>query len=245
METELQYELSVAESDYKSVKINKIITFDNIQQIIDELNKTSIIGEDPTKYWEKDPVICKLEIINTDLIIKTKDIQYENFEQEECKSHIKTLLDLKVIAPSTSPHRSLALIVNKHSEQKRGKTRMVYNYKRLNDSTHIDGYTIPSKDVLINRIHKAKWFSKFDLKSGFHQVKMHLDSVKWISFSCSERLFGWKVMSFGLKNAPQIFQRKMDNIFGNYKEFTCTYIDDVLVFSKTKEKHYLHLKQVL
>ena len=54
METELQYELSVAESYYKSVKINKIRTFDNIQQIIDELNKTSIIGEDPTKYWGKD-----------------------------------------------------------------------------------------------------------------------------------------------------------------------------------------------
>ena len=109
------------------------MTFDNIQQIIDGLNKTSIIGEDPTKYWEKDPVICKLEIINPDLIIRTKDIQYGNFEQEERKSHIKTLLDLKVIAPSTSPHRSLAFIVNKHSEQKRGKTIMVYNYKRCVD----------------------------------------------------------------------------------------------------------------
>jgi len=52
-------------------------------------------------------------------------------------------------------------------------------------------------------------------------------------------------MPFGLKNAPQIFQRKMDNIFGEYKNFTCTYIDDVLVFSKTKEEHYLHLKQIL
>ena len=47
-----------------------------------------------------------------------------------------------------------------------------YNYKRLNDNTHIDGYTIPSKEVLINRIEKAKWFSKFDLKSEFHQVKI-------------------------------------------------------------------------
>jgi len=63
-ETELHYELSVAESDYNSIKINKIITFDNIQQIIDRLNKISIIGEDPTKYWEKYPVMCKLEIIN-------------------------------------------------------------------------------------------------------------------------------------------------------------------------------------
>ena len=73
-ETELHYELSVAESDYNSVKINKIITFDNIQKIIDGLNKISIIGEDPTKYWEKETVMSKLEIINLDLIIKTKDI---------------------------------------------------------------------------------------------------------------------------------------------------------------------------
>jgi len=122
---------------------------------------------------------------------------------------------------------------------------MVYNYKRLNDNTQLDGYTIPSKDVLINRIQKAKWFSKFDLKSGFHQVKMDPESIKWTAFSCSEGLFEWKVMPFGLKNAPQIFQRKMDNIFGEYKNFTCTYIDDVLVFSKTKEEHYLHLKQIL
>ena len=64
VETELHYELSLAESDYNSVKINKIITFDNIQKIIDGLNKISIIGEDPTKYWEKETVMSKLEIIN-------------------------------------------------------------------------------------------------------------------------------------------------------------------------------------
>ena len=163
-DTLTDYEISLQkDSDYNLVRINKTITFDNIQQIIDRLNKSSIIGEDPTKYWEKDPVICKLDIINPDLIIKTKDIPYGNFEQEECKNHIKALLQLKVVEPSISPHRSPAFIVNKHSEQKRGKTRMVYNYKRLNDNTQLDGYTIPSKDVLINRIQKAKWFSKFDL----------------------------------------------------------------------------------
>ena len=74
------------------------------------MNKTSIIGEDPTKYWEKDPVICKLEIINLDLIIKTKDIQYGNFEQEKCKNHIKALLDLKVIESNTSPHISKKIL---------------------------------------------------------------------------------------------------------------------------------------
>jgi len=80
-----------------------------------------LASTDPTKYSEKDHVICKLEIINPDLIIKTKDIQYGNFEQEECKNHTKSLLDLKVIVSSTSPHRSPAFIVNKHSEQKKRK----------------------------------------------------------------------------------------------------------------------------
>jgi len=93
--------------------------------------------------------------------------------------------------------------------------------------------------VLINRI---KWFSKFDLKPGFHQVKMHPDSVKWTAFSCSEGLFEWKVIPFGLKNAPQIFQRKMDNIFGNYKEFMCTYIDDVLGNGKIRLQPHISQK---
>ena len=66
---------------------------------------------------EKGCVTCKLEIINLDLIIKTKDIQYKNFEQEKCKSHIKTLLDLKIIAPYTNPPSSPAFFVNKHSQQ--------------------------------------------------------------------------------------------------------------------------------
>ena len=159
--------------------------------------------------------------------------------------HIDHLLKLKVIASSESPHRSPAFIVNKSSEQKRGKSRMVYNYKRLNDNTVEDGYTIPSKEILINRFQNAKWFSKFDLKSGFHQVKMEPESIKWTTFSYSEGLYEWHVMPFGLKNAPAIFQRKMNNIFNDCKTFTCVYIHDILVFSKTKEDHYLHLKQVL
>ena len=111
---------------------------------------------------------------------------------------------------------------------------MVYNYNRLNDNTVEDGYTIPSKEILINRIQNAKWFSKFDLKSGFHQVKMEPESIKWTAFSCSEGLYEWQVMPFGLKNAPAIFQRKMDNIFNDYKTFTYVYIDDILVFFQNK-----------
>ena len=121
---------------------------------------------------------------------------------------------------------------------------MVINYKRLNDNTQLDSYNIPNKEVLINKIQNSYWYSKFDCKSRFWQVKMHPESKKWTGFTYTEEHFEWNVMPFGLKNAPQIFQRKMDEEFIDCKDFTCVYIDDILVFSKNKEEHTQHLKKI-
>ena len=74
---------------------------------------------------------------------------------------------------------------------------------------------------------------------------MHIDSIPWTTFSCPEGHFEWLVMLFGLKNAPSIFQRKMDNIFRDNDLFVVVYIDDILVFSKNKKKHIGHLQIVL
>ena len=81
--------------------------------------------------------------------------------------HIGDLNKLKIIRRSTSPHRIAAFIVRKHSEIVRGKSRMVINYKRLNDNTKEDSYDISDKNELINRIQYRYIFSKFDCKSGF------------------------------------------------------------------------------
>ena len=81
--------------------------------------------------------------------------------------HISELLKLGVIRKSISRHRSPAFIINKHSEQIRGKSRMVIDYKRLNNNTIDDEYDIPDKTKLINSIQGSKIFSKFDCKSGF------------------------------------------------------------------------------
>ena len=119
---------------------------------------------------------------------------------------------------------------------------MVINYKRLNDNTIDDSYNIPDKIVLINRIQNCKIFSTFDLKSGFWQIKMHPNSIEWTAFTCPEGHFEWLVMPFGLKNAPNIFQRKMEDIFNKHKDFAIVYIDDILVFSKNRQEHKGHLQ---
>ena len=212
--------------------------------VIKILDEIEIIGEKTLKHWKNNRIVCKLDIINPEYIIKTTSIEATNQDVEDFKVQIKELLDLGVIRRSTSKHRSAAFMVRNHSEIVRGKARMVINYKRLNDNTRTDGYKLPDKTELINRIQGKKIFSKFDCKSGYWQVRMHEESIEWTAFTCPEGHFEWLVMSFGLKTAPPIFQRKMDSIFGEYKRFVLVYVDDILVFSKDIKEHLGHLQTV-
>ena len=92
---------------------------------------------------------------------------YNQEDKIEFEKQIKELLDLKLIRPSKSPHSSPAFMIRNHAEVKRGKARMVINYKELNKATKFDGYFIPNKNVLINLAKGKKYYSKFDCKSGF------------------------------------------------------------------------------
>ena len=118
---------------------------------------------------------------------------------------------------------------------------MIINYKRLNDNAYDDAYKIPYKDSLINSIQGCKYFSQLDCKSGFWQIRLKEDNKPWTTCSCLFGLYGWNVMSFGLKYAPQIFQWMMDNIFDKYS-FVFLYIDDILVSSYTFQEHIKHLE---
>jgi hypothetical protein len=111
----------------------------------------------------------------------------------------------------------------------------------LNDNTIDHAYNIPNKQEWINRIHGKKYFSKSDLKAGFWQVKMEEESIPWMAFTCPQGHFEWLVMPLDLKNAPALFQRKMQNFFNKNQEFVLVYIDDLLIFSKTYKEHIAHL----
>ena len=100
---------------------------EQIQNLIDRLEKLEVIGENVLKYWEKDKVQCMLKIKNPDYKIKTAKIEASEKDREDYKTHINDLLKLDVIRRSDSPHKSVGFLVNKHSEQKRGKSRMVIN----------------------------------------------------------------------------------------------------------------------
>ena len=102
---------------------------------------------------------------------------YANQDVKEFNKQVQELLDRGLIKNNKRPHISHAFVVRNHAKEKREKPRMVINYKKLNDNAIFDGYYIPSRIVLFNRIRGASWFSKMDCKSGYWQIKMDEESI--------------------------------------------------------------------
>jgi ribonuclease HI len=221
--------------------------------LLSRLKEQGFIGNDPLKHWQKNKVVCKLDLINPNLTIEDKPLKHVTpLMKEQFDRHIKALLEIGVIRPSTSKHRTMAFIVNsgtsidpKTGKEIKGKERMVLNYRTLNDNTNKDQYSLPGINTILKKISNSRIFSKFDLKSGFHQVAMSPESIPWTAFIVPGGLYEWLVMPFGLKNAPAIFQRKMDNCFKGTEAFIAVYIDDILVFSENEEQHAGHLEVML
>ena len=97
-------------------------------------------------------------------------------------------------------------------------------------------------DFGVSHIKGAKIFSKFDCKSGFYQIKMEEESKKFTAFSTPQGHYIWNMMPLTLANAPQIYQRKMDNLFKDYFNFMFVYIDDILIAYKNMKEHLKHLE---
>ncbi|QVY19168.1 p194 [Agapanthus tungrovirus] len=207
---------------------------------IKDLETLGFLGDDITKCQSN--WVCKFKVLNPDIKITCKGIDETPADKEEFRKQIAELLNQGLIyqAKPDCRHRSAAFIVRNHSEEKRGKARIVYNYKRLNDNMETDPFNLPHKNSLMNLIQGAKVFSKFDLKSGFHQMKLEEWFQPWTTFTCSVGLYTWKVCPFGIANAPCAFQRFMQDVFGHLK-FCLVYIDDILVMSKSRDQHKKHL----
>ncbi|KAJ1696376.1 hypothetical protein LUZ63_004888 [Rhynchospora breviuscula] len=212
---------------------------ENFQPLLERLKEQGYIGENPLQHWKKNQVKCKLDIINPDITVQDKPLKHVTpAMKEQFDKHVRALLKIGVIRPSKSRHRTMAMMVNsgtsidpKTGAEIKGKERMVFNYRTLNDNTHKDQYSLPGINTILKKVGNSQIYSKFDLKSGFHQVVMDPDSIEWTAFVIPNGLYEWLVMPFGLKNAPAIFQRKMDDCFRGTEDFIAVYIDDILVFS--------------
>jgi len=124
--------------------------------------------------------------------------------------------------------------------------RLCVDYRPLNEVTIKNKYPLPRIDLLFDQLAGAKVFSKIDLRSGYHQIKIKPEDIPKTAFTTRYGLYEYLVMSFGLTNAPAHFMYLMNSVFmPELDTFVVVFIDDILVYSKSKEEHAEHLRIVL
>ena len=124
--------------------------------------------------------------------------------------------------------------------------RLCVDYRPLNEVTIKNKYPLPRIDLLFNQLAGAKVFSKIDLRSGYHQIKIKPEDIPKTAFTTRYGLYEYLVMSFGLTNAPAHFMYLMNSVFmPELDKFVVVFIDDILVYSKNKKEHAEHLRIVL
>jgi hypothetical protein len=163
-------------------------------------------------------------------------------ELAELKVQLNELLDKGYIRPSSSLWGCPALFVKKKDQS----LRLCVDYRPLNAVTINNKYPLPRIDILFDQLAGAKLFSKVDLRSGYHQIKICPEDVPKTAFSTRYGLYEYLVMLFGLTNAPAYFMYLMNYVFmPELDKFVVVFIDDILIYSKSEEEHAQHLRVIL
>jgi hypothetical protein len=235
------------------VEFNKAIQAEEVS-LLNKVQGTSLneirIAQEYADVIPKDlmgkPVDRNIEFI-IELLPRTPPISKRSYrmpvnELVELKKQIAELQSKGYIHPSSSPWGAPVLFV----EKKDGTQRMCVDYQSLNEITIKNKYPLQRIEDLFDQMKGASVFSKIDLRSGYHQLKIRESDIPKTAFHTRYRLYEYTVMSFGLTNAPTYFMYLMNKMFMEYLDkFVVVFIDGILIFSKTEEEREKHLRMVL
>jgi hypothetical protein len=209
----------------------------DIQQVVDQHEH---LFQDPKElppsraYDHHIPLLPRVKPVNV------KPYRYSPTQKDEIERQVYDMLDNGIIQPSTSPFASPVLLVKKDDTW-----RFCIDYCQLNAITVNNKYPLPIVDELLDELKGAGWFTKLDMKSGYHQIRLTPADEHKTAFCTHHGHWEFKVMPFGLTNAPTTFQSIMNTIFQPMlRKEVLVFVDDILVSSKTLVEHKQHLQQV-
>jgi hypothetical protein len=217
--------------------------------IISEIKDIPVVCEFPDVFLEDLPglpperdVEFVIELKPGTTPISRRSYRMPPNELAELKIQLQDLLEKGFIRPSSSPWGCPAIFVKKKDQT----LRMCVDYRPLNEVTIKNKYPLPRIDILFDQLTGARVFSKIDLRSGYHQIRIRPEDIPKTAFTTRYGLFEYLVMSFGLTNAPAHFMYLMNSVFmPELDKFVVVFIDDILIYSKNEEEHAQHLRIVL
>ncbi|GJR14883.1 reverse transcriptase domain-containing protein [Tanacetum coccineum] len=202
-----------------------------------EVFSDDLSGLPPT--WE---IEFRIELIPGGTPVAKSPYRLAHSKLEELSRQLKELQDKGFIRPSLSPWGASVLFVKK----KDSSFIMCIDYRELNKLTIKNHYPLPRIDDLFDQLQGSQFFSKIDLRFGYHQLRVHEDDILKIAFRTRYGHFEFTVMPFGLTNAPAIFINLMNRVCRPYLDKSViVFIDDILIYSKTQEEQVEHLRLVL
>lgn len=243
VECEIQTEMRMEPPSLKRTEtindahINPDLTPDQHQEVIKLLTEFDPVMTDvPGK-----TTLTEISLtLTTTEPVRSKAYPVPYHYKDTVVDEIKQMLRMNIIEPSQSPYASPIVLIKKPD----GSVRFCTDYRKLNKVTLFDSEPIPNVEELFTRLSKAKYLTKVDLSKGYWQIPVAENSREMIAFVTPHGLFQWKVMPFGLVNAPAVFSRMMRTLLDGLDDIE-NYIDDILVATETWENHVCIVRQLL
>ena len=211
------------------------------QKIVDLLEKNAdLFAKNDCELGKTHLVTCKIDT-GDHPPIKQNPYRLPYSQRQLVEEHVQKMLEAGVIEPSQSPWASPIVIVDK----KDGSKRFCVDYRALNKVAVQNSHPLPRIDDILASLNGAKYFTCLDLRSGYWQIPMDPASREKTAFTCFLGLFSWSVMPFGYHGAPALFSELMNKVLqGIQHKFTISYLDDLLIYSKTWDEHMEHIQVV-
>ena len=166
---------------------------------------------------------------------------YSPLQKDVLERHVAEMLQAGLITTSISPFAAPVLLVKKKDDT----WHLCVDYRRLNDITIKNKFPLPIIDELLDELAGARFFSKLDLRSGYHQIRMRPEDEDKTAFKTHHGYFQFRVMPFGVTNGPPTFQCVINSVFAPAtRKYVIAFLDDILTYRTSSDEHLQHLRQV-